>query len=70
MALRLAQNILISFALLFSFRCLNSGVNIAKRDNLLSGSDYVGWILSKPTYTAKWNLTNGKVLLQVAQPSN
>ena len=51
-------------------RDINSGVNIAKKDKLLSGSDYVGWILSKPTYTAKWNLTNGKVLLQVAQPSN
>ena len=45
-------------------RDINSGVNIAKKDKLLSGSDYVGWSLSKPTYTAKWNLTKGKVLLQ------
>ena len=43
-------------------RDINSGINIAKKDKILSGSDYVGWDLSKPTYTAKWNFTDGKVL--------
>ena len=45
-------------------RDINSGINIAKKDNILSGSDYVGWSLSKPTYTVKWMLTDGKLLLQ------
>lgn len=48
-------------------RDINSGINIAKKDKILSGSDYVGWDLSKPTYTAKWNITNGKVHLQAVQ---
>jgi Transposase and inactivated derivatives len=48
-------------------RDINSGINIAKKDKILSGSDYVGWELSKPTYTAKWSLTDGKVHLQAVQ---
>lgn len=43
-------------------RDINSGINIAKKDKILSGSDYVEWELSQPTYTAKWNFTDGKVL--------
>ncbi len=44
-------------------RDINSGVNIAKKDNLLSGSDYVKWELSHVTYTAKWNYRKTKILL-------
>jgi putative transposase len=36
-------------------RDINSCVNIAVKAKLLSSSDYVGWDLSKPTYTAYWN---------------
>jgi putative transposase len=36
-------------------RDINSSVNIAKKANLLSGSDYDTWDLSQVTYTAKWN---------------
>ncbi len=36
-------------------RDINSSVNIAKKANLLSGSDYVTWDLSQVTYTARWN---------------
>ena len=51
-------------------RDINSGINIAKKDKILSGSDYVGWSLSKPTYTVKWNFAYGKVHLQAVQSSN
>lgn len=43
-------------------RDINSSINIAKKDKILSGSDYVGWNLSKPIYTVKWNFTDGKIL--------
>lgn len=48
-------------------RDINSGINMAKKDNILSGSDYAGWNLEKPTYTAKWNLADGKIHLQAVQ---
>lgn len=43
-------------------RDINSSVNIAKKDKLLSGSDYVDWVLSNSTYTAKWNFKKSKIL--------
>lgn len=51
-------------------RDINSGINIAKKDKLLSGSDYAGWNLFKPTYTAKWDFAKGKLHLQAAQARN
>lgn len=43
-------------------RHINSSINIAKKHKILSGSAYVGWDLSKPIYTVKWNFTDGKIL--------
>lgn len=43
-------------------RDVNSGVNITKKDKLLSGSDYVNWELSHVTYTAKWDFKKTKIL--------
>ncbi|WP_200804917.1 RNA-guided endonuclease InsQ/TnpB family protein [Anaerosalibacter sp. Marseille-P3206] len=43
-------------------RDINSSVNIAKKDKLLSGSDYVDWDLYNSTYTAKWNFKKSKIL--------
>jgi putative transposase len=36
-------------------RDINSCVNIALKAKLLSSSDYMGWDLSRPMYTAYWN---------------
>ncbi|ERJ10967.1 zinc ribbon domain-containing protein, partial [Haloplasma contractile] len=44
-------------------RDINSSVNIAKKETLLSGSDYVNWDLSHVTYTAKWNYRQSRILL-------
>lgn len=43
-------------------RDINSGVNIAIKDKILSGSDYVNWELSHATYTVKWNFKKTKIL--------
>jgi hypothetical protein len=51
-------------------RDINSGVNIAKKDKLLSGSDYAAWNLFKAAYTAKWSFADGKLHLQAAQARN
>ena len=36
-------------------RDINSSVNIAKKTNVLSGSDYVNWELSQITYNTEWD---------------
>ena len=42
-------------------RDINSSVNIAKKANILSGSDYVNWELSQVTYTAKWDYRKSRI---------
>ena len=42
-------------------RDINSSVNIAKKANLLSGSDYDTWDLSQVSYTARWNYRKCKI---------
>ncbi len=43
-------------------RDINSAVNIAKKDKLLSGSDYEGWNLSSPSYTVEWDFRKCELL--------
>ncbi|MFQ6041417.1 MAG: RNA-guided endonuclease InsQ/TnpB family protein, partial [Candidatus Poribacteria bacterium] len=43
-------------------RDINSAVNIAKKENLLSGSDYEGWDLSSPSYTVQWDFSKCELL--------
>ncbi len=43
-------------------RDFNSSINIAKKEKLLSGSDYVNWELSHVTYTAKWDYRQSRIL--------
>jgi len=43
-------------------RDINSSINIAKKGNILSGSDYVKWELSHVTYTAKWDYRKSRIL--------
>lgn len=42
-------------------RDINSSVNIAIKGNLLSGSDYVDWELSRITYTVRWNYRQSRI---------
>lgn len=43
-------------------RDINSALNIAIKDKLLSGSDYKGWDLSSPLYTVEWDYKSCKLL--------
>ena len=47
-------------------RDINSAVNIAIKNNFLSGSDYLGWNLLNPEYIVKWNFRYPKVKLKQA----
>jgi putative transposase len=47
-------------------RDINSAVNIAVKNKFLSRSDYLGWDLSQPGYTVKWNFRNSKINLKQA----
>lgn len=42
-------------------RDMNSAINIAKKDSLLSGSDYLGWQLHQPKYTVGWDFKTSKI---------
>lgn len=43
-------------------RDINSSVNMAKKSNLLSGSGYKEWDLSRTLYTVKWNFRTSEFL--------
>ena len=42
-------------------RDINSAVNIAKKDTLLSGSDYEDWDLSQTSYTVRWDYQSSTI---------
>ena len=48
-------------------RDINSAINIAKKDSLLSGSDYLEWSLGSPKYTIGWSYVTSKLLFANAK---
>ncbi len=43
-------------------RDINSAVNIAKKDNLLPGSNHIDWDLSQPMCIVGWNCRSCKII--------